>query len=297
VARDDLAPHFSGADTVVHLAWLFQPTHDPLVTWRANVEGSIRCFEAAAAANVQTLVYSSSIGAYSPGAGNVVDESWPTNGWPAAAYSREKAYVERVLDAFEARHPRMRVVRLRPGFVFKRAAATEQRRLFAGPFLPGRLVRPGRLPAVPYPAGLRFQALHSRDAANAFRLAVLRDVRGAFNVAAAPVVDAATAAEALGSRTVEVPPPLFRAALATAWSLRLSPADPRLFDVVVRLPLMRTDRARTELGWEPQHSAIDALRELLEGMAEGAGGPTPPLAADSPHERMHEIATGMGSRP
>ncbi len=50
VASDDLATHFRGADAVVHLAWLFQPTHTPLVTWRGNVEGSIRVFEAAAAA-------------------------------------------------------------------------------------------------------------------------------------------------------------------------------------------------------------------------------------------------------
>ena len=31
----------------------------------------------------------------------------------------------------------MRVVRLRPGLIFKREAATEIRRLFAGPWLPG----------------------------------------------------------------------------------------------------------------------------------------------------------------
>lgn len=29
VSRDDLEPHFRCADAVVHLAWIFQPTHDP----------------------------------------------------------------------------------------------------------------------------------------------------------------------------------------------------------------------------------------------------------------------------
>src|ERR687898_2102910 len=27
---------FTGADAVVHLAWLFQPTHDPITTWQAE---------------------------------------------------------------------------------------------------------------------------------------------------------------------------------------------------------------------------------------------------------------------
>ncbi|MET0764604.1 MAG: NAD-dependent epimerase/dehydratase family protein, partial [Blastococcus sp.] len=40
VAGDDLVPHLRGADVVVHLAWLFQPTHSPTVTWQANAVGS-----------------------------------------------------------------------------------------------------------------------------------------------------------------------------------------------------------------------------------------------------------------
>src|SRR3954468_4754923 len=66
IVADDLTETFAGVDAVVHLAWLFQPTHDPLTTWRVNAEGSARVFAAAAAAQVRTLVYSSSVGAYSP---------------------------------------------------------------------------------------------------------------------------------------------------------------------------------------------------------------------------------------
>src|SRR3954471_19721145 len=136
IAEDDLVPHLRGADAVVHLAWLFQPTHSPMVTWQANAVGSARGFAAASAAGVGVLVYASSVGAYSPGRGRTVDESWPTHSIPTAAYGREKAYVERLLDGCERAHPDVRVVRMRPGFIFKRVAATEQRRLFAGPFLP-----------------------------------------------------------------------------------------------------------------------------------------------------------------
>jgi UDP-glucose 4-epimerase len=63
------------------------------------------------------------------------------------------------------------------------------------------------------------------------------------------------------------------------------------------VPLMDTTRARTELGWEPQHFAGDALLELLEGIREGAGADLPPLR---PHAggrfRQREVTTGVGAR-
>ncbi|MET0764380.1 MAG: NAD-dependent epimerase/dehydratase family protein, partial [Blastococcus sp.] len=296
VAGDDLVAHLRGADVVVHLAWLFQPTHRPTVTWQANAVGSARVFEAASAAGVGALVYASSVGAYSPAPGRRVDESWPTHSVPTAAYGREKAYVERLLDAFEARHPAVRVVRLRPAFIFQRQAASEQRRIVAGPLLPGALLRPGRLPVLPWPAGLRFQALHAGDVAEAYRLAVLGDARGAYNVAADPVIDVSSVGEVFGARVVPVPGPLVRAGLSAAWRLHLVPADPALLDLARQLPLLDTSRIRTELGWSPTVSSLDALREALEGMADGAGAQTPPLAPDSAAGRLQEGVTGLGER-
>ncbi|MBP2372063.1 nucleoside-diphosphate-sugar epimerase [Pseudonocardia parietis] len=299
IASDDLGPHLRGADVVVHLAWLFQPTHDPVLTWRVNALGGIRVFRAAVEAGVPALIHASSVGAYSPGPkDHPVDESWPTDGWPTAGYTREKAYLERVLDGMQAEHPQLRIVRMRPGFIFKREAATEQRRLFAGPLLPNPLARPGLIPLVPDLPGLRFQALHSLDVGEAFRAAVVRPVRGAFNLAADPVLDAAELAQLLGARTVRLPAPAVRAALVTAWQLHLLPASPHLFDAVLRLPILDTTRARDELGWQPRHSSLDAMREFLDGLRDGAGMDTPPLApSTSGPLRSHEVATGVGVRP
>lgn len=302
VADDDagarLSETFRGADAVIHLAWLFQPTHVPATTWRSNVLGSIRVFEAAAAAGVPALVYASSVGAYSPGPKDrAVDETWPTDGWPEASYTREKAYVERVLDAFEQRHPEMRVVRLRPGFIFKREAATQQRRLFGGPFVPNRLVRPGLIPAVPDLPGLRFQAVHSADIGEAYRLAATTPVRGAFNIAAEPVVDARLLADCLGARVVPAPLRPVRAALSALWRLHAVPASPYLFDAVLRLPIMDVTRAREELGWSPRHTAREAIEQFLAGLRAGAGAATAPLAAPPGGGRLRELRTGVGHRP
>ncbi|MFD7305291.1 SDR family oxidoreductase [Streptomyces pharetrae] len=276
--RTDLTGRFQGADAVIHLAWAFQPTHDPARTWRTNVLGSIRVFEAAAAAGVRTLVHASSVGAYSPGPKDrMVDESWPTHGWPDAAYCREKAYLERTLDTFEREHPDIRVVRMRPAFLFKRESASEQRRIFGGRFLPGPLARPELLPFLPDIPGLRVQALHTDDAAEAYRLALYADVRGPFNLAADPPVDAELLGGMLNSRPVRLPRTAARSAIAAAWGLRLLPASPHLFDAVLRLPLMDSSRARTELDWRPSRSATEVLEEFLEGVQQGAGAETAPM--------------------
>ncbi|MFI6029768.1 NAD-dependent epimerase/dehydratase family protein [Amycolatopsis magusensis] len=279
IRTDDL--DFTGADAVVHLAWQFQPSRSPETTWEANVLGSIRVFEAAARAGVPNLVYSSSIGAYAPGpVDDRVDESWPTHGWPGAAYPREKSYLERYLDAFEQDHPSMRVVRLRPGFVFQRPAAPEQRRLFAGPLVPGQLLRPRLLPFVPDVPGLRVQVIHASDVGDAVRRALLRPVRGAFNLAAEPPLDGRGLASTLGRPLVPVPRAVVRSMVAAAFRLHAVPVDPGLFDTVARLPLMDTGRARDQLGWTPRVGAWDAVGELLAGLHGDGGHPTPPLHDD-----------------
>jgi UDP-glucose 4-epimerase len=277
VQSPEVKEHLAGANAVVALAWAFQPTHRPLTTWDSNVLGNINVLQAAADAGVPTVVYASSLAAYSPGPGHHVDESWPTHSMPTAAYGREKAYLERYLDAYELRHPEIRVVRMRTSFIFKRSSASEQRRIFAGPLIPRALLKPGRLPAVPLPAGLRFQAMHGDDAGEAYRLAVMSDARGAYNVAADPVIDGKALGELLQARALTVPKQAVAATMAGAWRLRLIPSPESLLKLFLSLPTLDTSRIRAELGWEPQRSGLDALREVIYAMAEGAGGPTRPL--------------------
>lgn len=278
VERDDLVPLFRGADCVVHLAWAIQPSHDLPALRRTNVEGSERVFEAVAGADVPALVYASSVGAYSPGPKDrKVDESWPTEGTPTSFYARHKAEVEAMLDRFQLERPATRVVRLRPGLIFKRSSGEEQRRYFLGPLFPRPLARRGALVVVPDIDGLRFQAVHTRDVAEAYRLAVVADVHGAFNVAAEPMLDAPTLARALGARVVPLPRTLARRALDASWRLRLQPTPPGWLDMGLSVPLMDTTRAREVLGWAPLRSSIEAIREVLSGIADAEGEPTPPL--------------------
>jgi UDP-glucose 4-epimerase len=298
VTTADLHPLFRGADAVVHLAWLIQPGRDESVTYRANVTGSERVFAAAADAGVAAIIYASSIGTYSPGPKDrMVDESWPTGGISSSFYSRHKVAVERALDRLESERAELRVVRLRPALIFKRQAASEIRRLFAGPFLPGSLLRPALIPFVPDVPRLRFQAVHSLDVGEAYRAALLSEARGAFNVAADPPLGPAELGDVLQARPVKIPARVLRGAAAASYALRLQPTEPGWVDMALAVPLIDSTRARSELGWAPRHGSVDALRELLDGMRNGSDYPTPPLSRSmSGPLRVRELLTGVGAR-
>ena len=299
ITSSPLVPILDGADAVIHLAWAIQPSRDEDALRATNVDGSLRVFDAVSKARVPTLVYASSVGAYSPGPKDrEVDESWPTDGIETSFYSRHKAEVESILDEFERGEPGVRVVRLRPGLIFKGEAATGIRRLFLGPFVPRIAFSRRALVVVPDIQRLRFQAVHTDDVAEAYRLALHdQDARGAYNVAADPVLDPSVLADALGARPVKVSARVLRGLAAATWRARLQPTPEGWLDMGLAVPLMSSRRARDELGWAPRKDATAALIELLDGLRAGAGLDSPPLdPASSGTARANELRTGVGAK-
>jgi nucleoside-diphosphate-sugar epimerase len=272
---DDPLDVLAGADVVVHLAWLIQPSRlEPLMR-RTNVEGTRRVVEAVVRHRVPALVVASSVGAYSPGPKTPVTETHPARGIPSSTYSRHKAAVESMLDHIEREHPELRLVRMRTSLVFQRDAASEVHRLFLGPLVPWHLPKPLRL--VPRVPRLVFQATHADDIAEAYALTLASDARGPFNVAADPVLRPEVIANAVEGRAVRVPSGALRAAMWASYHARLQPAEPGWLDMALQTPVMDTTRVRQELGWHPQWTAIDALVDLLDGIGAGAGDGTAPL--------------------
>jgi nucleoside-diphosphate-sugar epimerase len=187
---------------------------------------------------------------------------------------------------------------MRPGLVFKKEAATGIRRLFAGPFLPGPLVRPELIKVVPDVPNLRSQIVHSYDVGEAFRLAIFNDeARGPFNLATEPVLDPAEIGRILDARPVPVSAQVARTGARLSWLLRMQPVSEGWLDMAMSVPIMDSGRAHRELGWEPQRSADEALLDLLEGLRTGAGLDTPPLSPKTGGPfRIREILTGVGGR-
>jgi nucleoside-diphosphate-sugar epimerase len=273
-----LATALAGADAVVHLAWAMHPSHDHVAMHRTNVIGARRVAEAALLAGVPHLVVASSVGTYSPAPDNVPrNERWPIEGVRSSGYSLDKVTVERGLDEIEHLHPRLVVARVRSALVFQRAAGRQVTRNFLGRLVPTRrLAR--ELPTLPWPRGLRLQAVHADDLASAYREIVVRRQRGPFNIAADDVLHAADVAGLVsGGRYREVAPELARAVVAAAWHARIVPVSPGWVDLAGAVPVLDTGRAAHLLGWHPVHSSLESLAEVLAGIAEGAGNASPPL--------------------
>ncbi len=263
----------TGVDAVIHLAWLLQPNRDVDLLHRTNVTGTAHVLEAARQAGVGQIVCASSMGAYSPAPKDPrVDESWPTGGIQESHYSRHKAEQERLLDRFEADNPGIQVARMRPGLTFQRSAGSEIGRYFLGSLISRLVPRRIRVPILPVPENLIFQAVHADDVAEAYWRAVERRESGAFNIAAEPVITPQELARFLHARRIlPVPMPLLHWLADVTWRLRIQPSDAGWIDMAANAPIMDTGRARRLLGWEPTVSSLDAIAEVIEGMATGEG--------------------------
>jgi UDP-glucose 4-epimerase len=262
---------FAGADAVVSLAWLLQPNHDERVLAATNIGGLRHVLDAAVAAAVPHVLVASSVGAYSQGPKRRrVDERWPTGSIASSHYGRHKAAIERMMDAFEGAHPGTVLTRMRPALVMQRPAGADLKRLFVGALVPTWWLTRIRLPFLPMPPRTVSQVVAADDLGDAFWRALDRRAGGAFNIAGEPVIGPREVAEVLGTRWLPVRIAPVRGAIWLAWQLHLIAVDPGWLDIATTVPLMSTDRARTELGWAPTIDARDALRQAVEGLADGA---------------------------
>jgi nucleoside-diphosphate-sugar epimerase len=272
-AAAELTTAFRGADAVVHLAWLIQPSHDREALRRTNQDGTRAVAEAARAAAVRHLVHLSSIGTYAAAPGRTVDESWAHTGIPTSSYSVDKAWCENLLDGFE---DDLAVTRVRPTLVLQEDAASEISRYFLGRLVPVSVLNRPLLRVGPWPAALAVQFVHADDVAAAISLILRAGAAGAFNVASDPPVDRDVFRGLFGGVGPSVPKPVLRAAATLTWRAHLQPTDAGWIDLGFDLPLMRTDRLRG-LGWTPTRSGPEVLRSFLAALQSRAGGSGPLL--------------------
>jgi nucleoside-diphosphate-sugar epimerase len=263
---------FTGADVVVHLAFMITGAA-PRETIRAiNVDGTLNAFTAAAAAGAKRFVYASSVAAYGFDPDNPIGmtEERPVRPAEHLFYSQEKAEIEQLLQDAAAGHPMLELYVLRPSIVL-------------GPHgvgaklpLPGALEPLGRalvgtvrrlprvLPAVVAPLPLQF--VHERDVGEALRLCILGEgPPGAYNIAADDVLSAADVARELGLRVLPLPCRPVQLGARMLAGVPFAPPIAGWAEAVSHPAIMDTTKARRELGWQPRHSGLDALRDSLDG--------------------------------
>ena len=287
-----LRPVFTGADTVVHLAWGFQPTRNVGYLERVGVGGTTSVIEAARLARVPHVVHTSSVGTYAAGRyGQRVDESWPTTGIDTSPYSRHKSTAEALLDDVEREHgaDAPAIARIRPGFIVQRAAASGLLRYALPALVPMRVVP--LLPVIPVDRRLCIPIVLADDVADGIARIVERRASGPFNLAAEPPVSRDDVAEVFGATSLHVPSGVLGALVDVSWRLRVQPIDRGWLDMAFTVPLLDTTRARSELDWAPRWSSTEALADFLAGVTERAHTESAPLRARSMVELVRKDIT------
>ena len=260
-----------GADVVVHLA--FAIIGAGAQSHAINVEGSRNVFAAAIESGAERICYASSVAAYGFHSDNPewLTEDIPARGTDAHYYSQQKAEVEGVLAQQLLSTSRTSAYVFRPCIVAgprAQALLEEMPYYRLGDALPDAVVRlvssmPILKPVIP-DVGVPFQFVHEDDVATAFVAGVQgRGEPGPYNLAAPGTLKMADIANELGWYSIPVPD---TAVGATAEIVSRIPSLPEAFAWVhaVRQPvLMKTDRAKAQLGWKPKYTAKQTLKQLV----------------------------------
>ncbi|WP_131104709.1 NAD-dependent epimerase/dehydratase family protein [Ornithinimicrobium sufpigmenti] len=249
-------------EVVVHLASIVTPGKgsDRALERAVDVDGTRHVLDACRAHGVRRIVVSSSGAAYGYHADNPVPltECDPLRGNVEFAYADHKRQVEEMLAAERLRTPELEQVVLRIGTILGERVDNQITRLWAGRFIL-------RLAGAESP----FVLVWDKDVVRVVVAAVTSTVTGVFNVAGAGTVTVPEIARALGKRTLVVPEPVLRAALAVGKRARLTAYRPEQTVFLAHRPVLDASRLR-ELGVE-----VLPTREVLRRYAAAQAGRTP----------------------
>lgn len=272
---------FRGADVVVHLAFMITGTA-PRATVRAiNVDGTLNAFRAAAQAGAKRFVYASSLAAYGFHSDNPVGmtEDWPVRPAAHLFYAQEKAEIEALLTEEAEQHPGLDLYMLRPPAVVG-PDAMGAKDIVPGPLAPlvsavASLIE--RMP-VPLPVAapnIQMQFIHQDDVGQALlQCIVAAGPAGAYNIAGDGVVTGPDIARELGFTAVPLPGGPVRAAaraLAAIPTPGFIPPAAEWIEAASHPAIMDVTKAKQQLGFTPEYTGIEALRDTLASARGGSG--------------------------
>jgi nucleoside-diphosphate-sugar epimerase len=268
--QEALEQAFHGADVVVHLAFNITGNASREALREINVEGTLHAFRAAKSAGAKRFVYASSIAAYGFHADNPIGitEDHPTRPAEHLFYAQEKAEIEQALanESLDGEGPDLYL--LRPGIVVG-PEALGAKDMLPGPLAPlgkGLLGLVGKIP-VPLPTlmpPVPIQFVHHDDVGRAFLLCIHGEgPPGAYNLIGDGVLDADTIAGELGLAAIPVPEGIARSALKAVAQLPAGPPALAWAEAATHPTIVDATKAKTELGWTPRYSSLEALRDTL----------------------------------
>jgi nucleoside-diphosphate-sugar epimerase len=259
---------FRHADVVVHLAFQVTGATSGEAIEAVNIDGTLNAFDAAAAVGARRFVFASSVAAYGFHRDNPIGmtEDWPARPAARLFYAQEKARLERLLCARASADDVPALYLLRPSVVLG-PHAIGAKSLPSG--LLGALTRASARWAVrvPFPVPvpeLPVQLVHEADVGQALlQCVVAAGPPGTYNIAADGIVTASAVARELGMLSFPVSPRLTQAAARALAALPFLPPVAQWVEVACHPAIMDTTRAKEELGWVPEFTALETLRDTL----------------------------------
>lgn len=242
---DDVGAMLAGVDVVAHLVSSFDPRRDGLESAALDIEILRRLLAAASEAGVSGVVLMSSAMVYGAWADNPVPlaETALLRPNPGFSFAAHKAEMERLAAEWQADHPDVRLVVLRPVTAVAPGESSWAARILRA--------------AVAVAAGdddPPVQFLHLDDLAAAVELAVLGDLAGAYNVAPDGYVSAMQVRRLSGTVPwLRVPPQIASWLASFRWRWRLAPTPPGVVPYT-RFAWVTSNSRLRDAGWEPQHS-------------------------------------------
>jgi UDP-glucose 4-epimerase len=257
VTADSLAERLASfsPEVLVHLAWVFDPTHDSVLERDVDMGGTENAFRSAIAAGTRRIVYPSSTTAYGidPERRRIMTEDDAPLAHAAYPYAYYKAKVEEWLTGFVAAHPDVEYVVLRPCIVIGPRARNIVTTVAEGPMM----VRvAGHDPPV--------QFLHEADAEEVFWLAITEAPPGTYNVTGNGVMRYSEVCRAAGRTPVPIPAAVIYPLVAAGWALRLLPYPSGLLDFIRYPWVAENDRLVNELGYEPRYTTREAFASYVD---------------------------------
>ena len=267
-----------GARTLVHLAFLSSPT--PAVAWAHELEsvGTMHLFQAARQAQLAKLVVWSQTILYGahPENPNFLGERHPLRADLDEPFFADKIAAEREANAFAAKSKGTVVTILRTAPIL-------------GPNVQNYVTRYLTQRIVPTLLGFDplWQFVHEVDAIAAFKLAIVRDFPGTFNIVGDGVLPLSTIVKLAGRRPVPMLTSAARVAVGALWTAQVGVAPPSFLRYLRYLCIADGDKARSVMGLVPAFTTREALvdflgaqrlrdvRLLSETPAQGAAQPLP----------------------
>ena len=224
----------SGADVLVHLAFVLNPSHDEHLMYDVDVNGTHNVLEAAAEAGTGQVLVTTSSTAYGAFPDNPVPltEEDPVRGVAGFSYARDKTESDRLCQLWAKDHPDRVMTIVRPCIVF-------------GPNVDNYIVRLWTKQPFAVDAGgnldQRIQFVHEDDVVEAVTALLLGRHAGAFNVAGGGDMTTRECAEIIGSPIRKMPLRAYRALARAMWA-RAPLGGAARADRVRHLPVDRLDR-------------------------------------------------------